>query len=209
VTLVNCYTDLESAKRQADVTNGKYDTDLELVITTVSRWIDAHCGRRFYRGTALEERTFEPDATDRIAVDDIADLTGIEVSVDVGGTGDFTSWDATGFQAWPYNAASSGPEPQPWTELRAVGQQAFPSIDGRLGRRDRVKVNAIWGWPQVPSVVRSACLLQVGRLFKRRSSPEGVAGFGQFGDIRIQRLDPDVVALLDDGDFYVRRLYVL
>ena len=34
------------------------------------------------------------------------------------------------------------------------------------------------------------------RLFRRRLSPEGVAGFGEFGAVRVIAQDPDIEALM-------------
>jgi hypothetical protein len=34
-------------------------------------------------------------------------------------------------------------------------------------------------------------------VFKRADSPLGVAGFGEFGVVRVTQLDPDVKALLE------------
>jgi len=47
-----------------------------------------------------------------------------------------------------------------------------------------------------PSPVRMAVLLTAHRLWKRRTSPEGVAGFGDLGAIRITAVDADVEQLL-------------
>lgn len=44
-------------------------------------------------------------------------------------------------------------------------------------------------WPQV---VTNAALLQASRLVKRRASPEGVAGMGDFGPVRVSVMDPDI-----------------
>jgi hypothetical protein len=45
----------------------------------------------------------------------------------------------------------------------------------------------------VPYTLRLAVLMQTSRWFRRRLSPEGVAGFGEFGAVRISRLDPDIM----------------
>lgn len=45
--------------------------------------------------------------------------------------------------------------------------------------------------------IRLARLMWAARLWKRRNSPEGVAGFGDLGVIRISRTDPDLAALLE------------
>lgn len=50
--------------------------------------------------------------------------------------------------------------------------------------------------PIVRDTLREACLLLTSRLFRRRLSPEGVAGFGDFGAVRVTRLDPDIERLI-------------
>lgn len=44
----------------------------------------------------------------------------------------------------------------------------------------------------VPHTLRVAVLMQTSRWFRRRLSPEGVAAFGEFGAVRVMRLDPDI-----------------
>lgn len=51
-----------------------------------------------------------------------------------------------------------------------------------------------WGHPDV----QEAILLLASRLYKRRQSPEGVAGFNSEGIVvRITRVDPDVLLLIE------------
>lgn len=45
----------------------------------------------------------------------------------------------------------------------------------------------------VPETIRLAVKMQASRWFRRRLSPEGVAGFGEFGAVRVTRLDPDIM----------------
>ncbi|MBL7492517.1 hypothetical protein, partial [Frankia sp. AgW1.1] len=59
----------------------------------------------------------------------------------------------------------------------------------------RIRVTARWGWPAVPDDIVQAAQIQATRLFKRKDSPEGVAGSADWGVIRIGRTDPDVAAL--------------
>jgi Phage gp6-like head-tail connector protein len=44
--------------------------------------------------------------------------------------------------------------------------------------------------------VRQAVLLLASRLYKRRNSPDGVAGWDDGGAVRILRVDPDVERLI-------------
>jgi hypothetical protein len=48
----------------------------------------------------------------------------------------------------------------------------------------------------VPANIRTATLMLAAREFRRRLSPEGVAGFGDFGAVRVSRIDPDIEALI-------------
>jgi hypothetical protein len=57
---------------------------------------------------------------------------------------------------------------------------------------DRVMVASV----DAPEVVEAELLL-ASRLYKRRQSPEGVAGFGDLGIIRILARDPDIELLLE------------
>jgi hypothetical protein len=61
-----------------------------------------------------------------------------------------------------------------------------------------VQVTAAWGWSADPAAVVNATLIQAARIFKRRTSPEGVVGgFQDFGAVRVSsRMDPDVMDLL-------------
>ena len=43
-----------------------------------------------------------------------------------------------------------------------------------------------------PAPVTDDALLQASRLVKRRASPEGVAGMGDFGPVRVSVMDPDI-----------------
>lgn len=45
--------------------------------------------------------------------------------------------------------------------------------------------------------VHEAIILGASRLYKRRSSPEGVAGWGDLGVVRITMSDPDINRLLE------------
>lgn len=48
----------------------------------------------------------------------------------------------------------------------------------------------------VPDNLAEACRMLTSRLFRRRLSPEGVASFGDFGAVRVTRVDPDIEMLI-------------
>jgi hypothetical protein len=64
-----------------------------------------------------------------------------------------------------------------------VEDRVYDIPDARLGQRH----------PEVTEAI----LLMASRLFKRRQSPEGVAGWSDLGAVRIVSRDPDVEALLE------------
>lgn len=56
-----------------------------------------------------------------------------------------------------------------------------------------------------PDVLYGAVLL-AARLFARRSSPTGLASYGEFGPAAVLRLDPDVERLLNVGRYSAPRI---
>lgn len=70
-----------------------------------------------------------------------------------------------------------------------------PSATGTL------LVTAVWGWPSVPSDIIWAHQMQSNRYYRRKGSPEGVAGSAEWGLTRIPALDPDVLAILKGGGY--------
>lgn len=181
-------------------------THATLCLATASRWIEKHCNRKFSLDTNATARTFEPQSLYHldlrsIPYADIGSTSGFTIKSDAGGDGAFeTTWLTTDYELTPYNAAVDGPEPRPWTGIRAVGAQTFPLLVAAvLTRFDKVQVTAKWGWPAVPSAVQHACLMQAARLFSRTKSPDGVAGFGDSVALRVSnQIDPDVAAMLHD-----------
>jgi hypothetical protein len=69
--------------------------------------------------------------------------------------------------------------------------EAVNAANGLVARRLRADVPDPW-----PDEVHTATLIQAARIFKRRGSPEGVAGFGDLGLVRVAALDADVETML-------------
>jgi hypothetical protein len=194
VSAPQTYISLPVLREAAQLKDGSRDRLLLMALNAASRAIDDHTGRRFYADTTDTARTFplrhriaRDDDGELLLVDDIASLAGLAVETGSAGSNTWTALDADVYETDPLNAMTSG---QPITGLRTFGNgwSAVP--------RGRVRVTARWGWPVVPDVVAQATLLQASRLFKRLSSPEGVAGSAEWGTVRISRIDPDVQALV-------------
>lgn len=173
------------------------DVDLlDRAINAASRAIDRHCGRRFWMDAAVVARQYRPGDAYSVFVDDIATSAGVIVKTDTTGDGTYaTTWDSNDFDLEPRNAAvvasgSTGDAYSFW-QITAIDDKTFPLHD----RRATLQVTAKFGWSAVPVDVEEACILKAASLLKRKDAPFGVAGFGDFGVVRIRR-DEDVFRLL-------------
>lgn len=165
---------------------------LAAVIDAVSRAIDSYCGQFFYATSGTSARVFTPGQAGWVDVDPFATTTGLTVATGTDGT--FTnSWTiATDFVVKPDNGRTASGEQVAYNRLVAVGSKGFP-----VSVRPTVSVTANWGWPSVPPAVQEACLIKCARVFRRRDTPEGIAGGVEFGAIRVSsREDPDAAMLL-------------
>lgn len=189
------YVSTAEAKAFLRVTDTVDDTEIGLIVTSVSRQIDQACHRQFGQVASPEVRTYTAvydrhRATPRwvVDIDDLATTTGF--SFTVGGTA------VTDYTLEPRNAVLKG---KVWTRL-VFGDN--PEVTP-TGADDEIAATGSWGWAAVPSAVKVAGRLQTSRVLARRDSPYGVAGSPQDGsELRLlARLDPDVLTSLSP---YVR-----
>jgi hypothetical protein len=168
---------------------------LERAINATSRAIDTYTGRRFWQDAAVQSKVYRCDDGYEAEVDDISTTTGLIVASDTTGDGSYaTTWASSDYQLETLNADTESAA-HAWWRIVAVGNNLFPIH----ARRTTLRVTAKFGWSEIPPAVEEACILRAANLFKRKEATFGVAGFGEFGVVRIGRNDPDVVALL--GDF--------
>lgn len=194
MTLVNAYATVQQVRDQLSDKDARVDeAQLERAISAASRAVDRWCGRRFWADSSAVVLTYRPEESCKAAVDDISSTTDLVVKTDDDNDGVFeTTWTiGTDFQLEPLNAAASGTA-YAWWDLVAIGSQRFPTH----GPRARLQVTARFGWSAVPEQVTDATILKSVALFKRKDAPFGVAGFADFGAVRITRADPDVLDLL-------------
>lgn len=189
--MANEYVELATLQLQVGAQNTADTALLEKARTAASRRIDRRCGRRFYADAAATARTFNPVGRvlwtgdgEKLLLPDISSLVGLVVEVGSGST--FTA--VTDYETGPEDALTEG-GPVEW--LLRLGSGCWST-----GRRGRVRITAKWGWPAVPPEVVEATLLLAARLYKRKSSPDGTAGVGEWGPIRVSKLDPDVESLI-------------
>jgi len=182
------YVDLTTLKGMLGITDTARDTQLQDAIDGAVAAINKRCGgRTFDRDEDASARTFRTarrvavhDDGELLILDDIA--TEDDLVVEVGSGTSWTTLDPGAYEAHPENALARG--------------QAIEGLISRWTGYSRVRVTAVWGWPEVPADIATAARLQASRLFDRKNSPGGVVGSAEWGVVRLPHLDPDVRALI-------------
>lgn len=179
------YVTLAVLKEALGITGSARDDLLNRAIDAAVLAIDNRCGRTFTLAGTASARTYrtarrvspQRDGDELLLVDDIAATDGLIVEAGSGST--WSTLAATAYETWPENALVRG---------RAIEGLMRASWAGAR----QVRVTAKWGWPAVPDDISQAAQIQATRLYRRKDSPEGVAGSSEWGAIRLARLDPDV-----------------
>lgn len=176
------YATVPELKSRMDVEDTIDDVRLAEALATASREIEAWCGRQFNKATDATARLFAPDSATLVLVDDFHTTTGLQIAVDSTGRGSFTSWPSTAYRLEPLNGVVSGQPGWPYYRIRPLGGYGawWWGVDGL------VQVTAQWGWEAVPGPVKEACLIMAAESFKLGDAPFGVAGFGEFGPVRVR-----------------------
>lgn len=187
------YATVDELKRRVAISDTADDQHLENALLAASRSIEGWCQRQFNVASAASARSYNIRDAYFVEVDDISTSAGVVVAADQNDDGIYEqTWTTSDYQLEPLNGVVDGEPGWPAWRIRAVGASLrFPTI----GRRPGVQVTAVWGWASVPAGVRNACLILGEEIFKLKDAPFGVAGFGEYGAVRI-RENPKVQALL-------------
>lgn len=191
MTLVNGYASVDDVREQMSDGGDKLSVSLlERAVSSASRAVDKHCGRRFWQDAIASVRMYSAGCWDSLYVMDISTQAGLVVEVDYAGNGVWSTLDSSSYHLEPLNADSDF-SAYAWWEIVIDTGRGFT-----VSRRPLVRVTAQWGWSEIPDEVTEATILKAVSLFKRKDAPFGIAGFGEFGPVRITRNDPDVADLL-------------
>lgn len=148
---------------------------LDLVLSAASKAIDSHCGRTFGAAGTSEARIFD-GGTCKVYLDDFATVTLVEES------SDRTTWSTVS----TYWTGPNNTTPKYW-------------IEGNYRFARWVRVTGTYGYGSTPDEVKLSTLMKSAKLWKRKATPTGVEGFGDFGVVRIStREDADIIGLLAD-----------
>lgn len=179
------YTTLAAVKSQLGITDSARDSLLSAAITAASRSIDSWTGTTFYPVT--EARQFDLTGP-TIWVDRFTSTAGLVLATGVRGVYS-TVVPAANYVLAPYNAPSRGRAYDrillPWG-MPLVGYDGFPGV----------QVTAAWGWHFIPDEVEQATRIKAARLFRRKDTPEGMAGSPDFGMVHVSRFEDGDVQLL-------------
>ena len=184
------YATLDDVKVALGISDWQDDARIEVALQSAEEMVNAYCERTFdAAGTAATTRVYAASDCGWVSIDDCTSVTLVES--DAAGTGTWTAWATTDWQAEPLNGLQGG-RSVPYNTLRSVGNQWFPESAEAL-----VRVTATWGWATTPQSIATATRLQASRLFKRADSPLGIAGGPDTGYLYLARqMDADVQMLL-------------
>ncbi len=186
MAVVNGYVDLDRLERAlGGQVPQTADLDLEAIIESASRQIDEFCGRHFWVTADPEPREFTPLTHSVVLTDDFTDADDVTVHVDAGSG----TWVPLAAPYWRVKP-STPRQGRPFDRIAAVSGHAFGCFDSS------VQVTAKWGWPAVPKEVTQACLTLAIDQWKSKDMTGGVAGFGEFGAVRLAAFNSQARALL-------------
>jgi len=177
-TLQRLYCTPEELKDRAGISNTDDDSLILSACTAVARAIDKHCRQHFFRHTRT--RTLEPQGLYCLKIPPLVSVTTLKT--DATGDGVYeTTWATSDYQLLPADAADEA-EPEPYTEIKAVGTLTFPYVWDLIPytRSNRVQIAGVWGWPAVPEGVKEAAKILAEDTWKLKDAPFGVAGEGEF-----------------------------
>lgn len=180
-------------------TDTEDDEDLQDAILVASRAVEQDCQRIFYSKT--DTRSFRAQGLWCLRLDTFNDLVSVTtLKTDADGDGTFeTTWSAGDYQLLCADGTpntNAGPEPRPYTQIRAVGARSFPVVCS-TGRTNLVQITGTWGWPQVPDPIRRATRMMAAEIYKLNSAPFGATNIADLGIIRV-RDNPKYLRLIAD-----------
>lgn len=194
MAVVNGYLTVDQLREHLGDTGSKIDIDLlERSINATSRAIDRFTGRKFWQDATVKVRHYRPESSWLAFTHDISTTTGLVIKTDPGGDYTWTdTWTTADYDLEP-DDNDQDESAYAWWRIRAIGDFAFTAGSNRR----TLQVTAKFGWSAIPADVEYAALLKASSLFRRKDAPFGIAGFGDFGPVRITRKDPDVIELLN------------
>ena len=190
------YCTPDELKSRLGITDTADDFEIMLAAQAATRSVDEITGRYFWRGT--DTRTYVPQSIYGQQIDDLVSVTTFKVDFDGDGVFEQT-WTlntdyALTVAPGSYNPGALG-EQWPYTGFQVIAASKLAPFVWPWSHQDRIQIIGTFGWPAVPLAVKQAALIAAADLFKLKDAPFGVAGFGEFGVVRVGS-NPRVLSLL-------------
>lgn len=176
------YVTLSELKSYLEISDDHHNDHLTRILEAAATDIDSWCGRTF-TVTASATRTVRVQNRYRVTIPDATDITTVRTDDNDDGTFE-TTWSASDYVLEPVdNINADGVTGWPYTSICAVESRTFPTT----GRRPHaLQLVGSFGWAAVPEEVEQVNLLSAMDRFRQKDAPFGVAGFGEFGPVRIR-----------------------
>lgn len=159
------------------------DSRLTTALATASRGIEKSCNRQFNDAVTTSARVFYPMSWTLCEIDDFSTTTGLIIQTDEADDGQYeATWETSDFQLFPLNGIVDGETGWPYWQLCSTESRYFPMRSYHAP----VRITARWGWTAVPAPIKEACLIVAEETFKLKDAPFGVAGYGEYGPIRVR-----------------------
>jgi hypothetical protein len=196
-TAGNSYVGAAELKSRLGITDTAFDFEISRACLAAQADVEQFTGRYFWQSAGV--RTYRNHSIYDVEIDDTVSVTTLKTDGDGDGVYE-TVWTASQFQLQvtqhEYNVSGKG-EPWPYTKIQALGVPGgnyLPYV-WAWSHQDRVQVTGVFGWPKIPFNVREAALLLAVDHFKIKDAPFGIAGFSEYGPVRVVK-NPVVASLL-------------
>lgn len=164
------------------------DDTLQDALDTATVEVNKICNRVFWTSTTASPRLYKPESYLRCKVHDFYTTDSLIIETDPTGTGSFPyTWTASDYELSPFDGIVDQEPGWPYWKIKAVGGYWFPVALAPQVRTAVVRVTAKWGWADVPTPVKRATMIIAAENWKLKDAPLGVAGFNQFGVIRVRQ----------------------
>lgn len=189
VAVGDSYATLEEFKAYVkEQSRNESDDELQECLDAATREVNRITNRVFWTATAATARVYTPESYIRCKVNDFYTTSGLIIETDPGATGEFSeTWTTPDYELSPLDGVVDGEEGWPFWKIRATGGFWFPRVYFPAQRTGIVRVTAKWGWADVPAPVKRATLIIAAENWKLATAPLGVAGFNQFGVVRVRQ----------------------
>lgn len=162
---------------------GADDASLTTALSAAHASVYEYCQRSFELASTASVRTYAPSSGDVLRIDDCTTVTVV--------SNNGVTVAAADWQAEPIGLRGFSQAPRPVEQVRLLSSVWFTYFG-----KATASITATWGWAATPPEAVEAVKILAKDIAHQRNNKSGVAGFGEFGSVRV-RQNPYVASLLD------------